>query len=262
MPALPNGLDPDNEGIPGTGQVLAELPGWLGTYLPPQVALIHLGTNDAAQDVPRTRTIADLTSIIVVLRARNPSMTLLVAQIIPTTTRSVNSRIDALNQEIARLRALSTPQSPIVIVGRHSGYDTQTDNQADGVHPVTPGEQKMAARWDASLIPILDGLTPPQPPQGVADLGNTTCEPRSVTWTRTDPADPAFADVAVYLDGAPAGTVAKGIESFTATGPGPSTRHTIGTEMWNTAGAASTTRVDHTARTAPEAVKDTTRRLR
>ena len=61
-PDAPAGSDPDNEGHPGytSGKVLAELPTWLNAYPPPQVALVHLGTNDVLDGVPTARTIADL----------------------------------------------------------------------------------------------------------------------------------------------------------------------------------------------------------
>jgi PKD repeat protein len=410
-PALRAGLDPDNEGHSGytTAMVLAGLPGWLGMYPSPEVALVHLGTNDAIQSVSRDRTIADLRGIVKALRARNPSTTILVAQIIPTSVASINTRIEALNREIAGLESLSTPQSPIVIVDQYSGYNGQTDNQAGGVHPLSSGERKMASRWKASLIPVLDRVAPPiaqygphavpgrieaedydaggyadttpgnsggvyrqddvdieyaasegsyavgwirdgeslsytanvttggpftlnarvaspnigraivlevngtvaaeipvpntgsfetyatvtlgvalpagqqclalrffgdgqnlnwleflpgapaptvtvppLPPQDVADLRNTTYEPTSITWTWTDPIDPTFANVTVCLDGVPAGTVERGVQGFTATDLDPATPYTIGTRTRSTAGTASATWANHTARTAPD----------
>lgn len=156
-PDAPAGSDPDNEGHAAytSRQVLDELPSWLETYPPPQVALVHLGTNDVLEGVPATRTVADLTSIIGVLRARNPSMTILVAQIIPTSVGSTNTAIEALNREISGLAALATVQSPVVVVDQYSGYDGDADNQEGGVHPLTSGEKKMAARWEGALFPVL-----------------------------------------------------------------------------------------------------------
>jgi lysophospholipase L1-like esterase len=158
-PEPPSGSDPDNEGHAAytAGQVLAELPSWLEAYPAPDVALVHLGTNDALADISAARTTADLQGIVGVLRARNPSMTILVAQIIPTSVESINARIEALNREIGGLATLSTPQSPVVIVDLYSGYDGREDNQQGGVHPLTSGEKKMAAGWEMALVPILAG---------------------------------------------------------------------------------------------------------
>jgi len=163
-PALPSGLDPDNEGHSGytAGQVVTGLPGWLEGYPIPDVALVHLGTNDAIRDVPRVQTIADLREVIGRLRARNPSMSILVAQIIPTSVASINERIVALNREIAGLQALSTSRSPVIIVDQYSGYNGQADNQMGGVHPLTSGEKKMTARWKGMLLPVLDRIAPPE----------------------------------------------------------------------------------------------------
>lgn len=157
QPVPPVGSDPHNEGHSAytAGQVLAELPAWLGAYPPPEVALIHLGTNDAVQGIPAGRTRSDLQGIVAVLRARNPSMTILVAQIIPTSVSSINTRIEALNGEIAGLSTLSTPQSQVIVVDQYAGYDGVADNQHGGVHPLTSGEQKMTSQWEIALIPVL-----------------------------------------------------------------------------------------------------------
>ncbi|MEN6342666.1 MAG: GDSL-type esterase/lipase family protein [Methanospirillum sp.] len=248
LPSVPPGADPDHEGHPGytAGQIAAELPAWLPAYPAPEVALVHLGTNDADQAIPVDRTIADLTSIVGTLRARNPSMTILVAQIIPTSFASTNVRIEALNREIAHLSSLSTAQSPVVIVDQWSGYDGIADNQADGVHPLVSGERKMAAGWLDALRGIL-GSGGPAP---VTDLNATSSLPTSITWTWTDPGDPAFASVAVALDGVSAGVVPKGVRRFTATDLAPNTRHTIGTRTVDADGRVGAVWVNHTASTA------------
>ena len=82
-------------------------------------------------------------------------MTILVAQIIPTSVGSTNTAIEALNLEISGLAALATVQSPVVVVDQYSGYDGDADNQEGGVHPLTSGEKKMAARWEGALFPVL-----------------------------------------------------------------------------------------------------------
>ena len=53
-------------------------------------------------------------------------MTILVAQIIPTSVGSTNTRIEALNREIAGLASLSTPQSPVVIVDQYQRVRRRT----------------------------------------------------------------------------------------------------------------------------------------
>lgn len=164
-PEPPAGSDPDNEGHSAytAGEVLAELPAWLQTYPPPQVALVHLGTNDVIEGVASARTVEDLGSIVAVLRSRNPSMRILLAQIIPTSVASTNERIEALNDGIATLAALSTTQSPVVIVDQYTGFDGDAETQKGGVHPTTAGEKRMAAAWEGALLPILAAGVPAVP---------------------------------------------------------------------------------------------------
>jgi hypothetical protein len=44
---------------------------------------------------------------------------------------------------------LTTPESPVVIVDQHTGFDAERDT-FDGVHPNAEGEAKMAAAWFAA----------------------------------------------------------------------------------------------------------------
>ena len=201
-PALPNGVDPDCEAHNGYSavEIRGGLSGWLGAYAPPNVALVHTGTGDAIRATPVSQSIADITAIIGKLRARNPSMTIMVAQIIPIANTQANRRVVALNQAIAGLSSLSTAQSRVIIVDQYTGYSAAVDNQPDGVHPDTSGEKKMAARWKAALIPVLAGTAPSQdvtPPASVTNLQVASRTSTSITWTWTDPADADFAKVAV-----------------------------------------------------------------
>ena len=118
----------------------------------PDLALIHLGTNDLDK-VPAQTTIANLHGIIDVLRARNPRITIFLAQIIPMWRQG----IPELNQAIAALgKEASTTQSPVFIVDQHTGFDsTKGVDTYDGVHPNQQGQQKMATRWYQALDPYL-----------------------------------------------------------------------------------------------------------
>ncbi|HEX5658821.1 MAG TPA: GDSL-type esterase/lipase family protein, partial [Polyangiales bacterium] len=94
-------FDADNEGYPGyqTAQVLALLPGVLPKY-GVSYALIHLGTNDV---VFRTNSPQDVTAqlgqIIDLLRAKNPDVAVLLAQIIPSTWQGAAQRVPPYNAQ-------------------------------------------------------------------------------------------------------------------------------------------------------------------
>jgi lysophospholipase L1-like esterase len=155
--ANPNSdFDLDHEGHWGwrADEILANLNGWASTYQP-HVALIHLGTNDIFQGNSNASTISELEQIIGVLRANNPNVAILLAQIIPY--QGNGSELTDLNQRIAALAARQNRvESPIILVNQRAGFDAATDTY-DGVHPNATGEQKMANRWYETVERLFQG---------------------------------------------------------------------------------------------------------
>ena len=88
-------------------------------------------------------------------------------------------------------------------------------------------------------------------PRSVTGLVNSTYLPTSITWVWTDPTDPDFDRVMVYLDGVWRTNVTKGIQLYSATGLAADTQHIIGTRTVDTTGNVNASWVNHTARTAP-----------
>jgi lysophospholipase L1-like esterase len=153
--------DGDNEGHGGalaTGIVSQDLlPGWLSAT-EPDIVLMHLGTNDVWSGLPTQQILDAYGTLIGQMRANNPDMTVLVAQILPmdpsNCTICAQGVVD-LDAAIPGWAAgLSTARSPIVVVDQWTGFDDATDTY-DGVHPNDAGNQKMADRWYASLAPLL-----------------------------------------------------------------------------------------------------------
>ena len=137
----------------------AKLSNWLKLYTP-DIVLLHIGTNDVIRQVPLSQRLSNVALIIDTLRADNPNVKILLAQIIPTSDifRNQNSGLITYNNALPGLAAQkSTPQSPVIVVDQYTGYDGFRDNQYDGIHPQTSGEKKMADRWYAALVPLLGG---------------------------------------------------------------------------------------------------------
>lgn len=131
-----------------------KLSDWLQTYTP-DIALVHLGTNDIVHPNSVESTLDELDQVIDVLRADNPNVTILLAQLIPNSYPDVNQRIQVLNTRMVELAANKTqPTSPVQVVDHHSGFDHITDTY-DGVHPNESGITKMAQVWAEALIPFL-----------------------------------------------------------------------------------------------------------
>ena len=122
---------------------------WIAGYRP-DIALIHLGTNDVHQRQTAASTRDDIEQVIVKLRARNPKIKVLLAKIVPMKTSPL---VPHLNQLLAKLAVkLNKPHSPVVSVDMYSGFSINTDMQKDQIHPNADGEKKMAKRWFDALI--------------------------------------------------------------------------------------------------------------
>ncbi len=163
-------FDQNHEGHGGytTGMMVgtssfSPLAAWLAASPTPEIVLLHVGTNDALYGVPVATRLANVRSIIGLLRQKNPKVRVLVAKIIPTgnATLNRNSGLVDYNAALPSLAAgISTATSPVTVVDLYTGYDGVADNQPDGVHPKATGEKKMAAAWQRALAPILAAPTP------------------------------------------------------------------------------------------------------
>jgi lysophospholipase L1-like esterase len=156
--------DKDSEGHGGyivADQTDATLSGWFAAN-PPDIVLMHFGTNDSWGGQRSTDQILGAFTLIVNdLRAVSPKVILLAAKIIPLDPKNdgscavcPQSVIDLDDLIPAWAKGLSTAASPIVVVDQWTGFDDVTDT-GDGVHPNNAGSVKMADKWYAALAPIL-----------------------------------------------------------------------------------------------------------
>jgi lysophospholipase L1-like esterase len=145
------------------------LPGWLAATTP-DIVVMHFGTNDVWSSIAPDTILAAYTKLVDQMRASNPAMKVLVAQLIPINPSSCAecaARTVAFNQRIpAWAQGITTAQSPVTVVDQWTGFDTATDTY-DGVHPNASGDAKMAARW----YPALSALLTPGDPGGPGSGG-------------------------------------------------------------------------------------------
>ncbi|HYG74751.1 MAG TPA: PA14 domain-containing protein [Planctomycetota bacterium] len=152
-PYLGQNFDMDHEGHRAyrADQIVAELPGWMQGYTA-DIVLLHIGTNDCNQSQSAESTVLEIKQIIDLLRINNPSVTILLAKIIPIANSSVNSIVINLNSQIPGIAAeKSTALSRIIVVDHYTGFDT-TKDMLDSVHPNAAGEEKMAQKWYDALV--------------------------------------------------------------------------------------------------------------
>jgi lysophospholipase L1-like esterase len=146
-----------------------QLPGWLSATNP-NIVLMHFGTNDVWNNRPVATILAAFGKLVDQMRANNPGMRILVAQIIPMNASNCapcGQRVIDLNAAIPGWAASkSTAQSPVTVVDQWSGFSTAADTY-DGVHPNASGDQKMSDRWFQPLVSALGSTPPPtDPPPG------------------------------------------------------------------------------------------------
>ena len=155
----PEPFDEDHEAVWGfrADQMIPEVAS-AATAHRPDVALIHLGTNDVFQFQTNPSTREELRTIINHLRSANPEVVIFLAQVIPcnpvggdpTFGDRCSVDIPNLNSEIATLAGEeSSGQSPVIVVNMHTGFSLSW--LRDHVHPNPDGEQFMAGKWKAAL---------------------------------------------------------------------------------------------------------------
>jgi lysophospholipase L1-like esterase len=187
--------DGDNE---GHGGILAtnmanqnQLPAWLSATNP-DIVLMHLGTNDVWSNIATNTILSAYSTLVDQMRANNPSMKILVAQIIPMNPSSCSTCAQGvinLNAAIpAWASSKTTAQSPVIVVDQWTGFDDSTDT-ADGVHPNDSGNQKIANKWYSPLVaqlgmgnptatPVPPTITP-SPTTGTTPTPTATTSPGS-----------------------------------------------------------------------------------
>jgi lysophospholipase L1-like esterase len=120
----------------------------------PDVVMMHFGTNDVWSNLAPDTILAAFTTLVGQMRASNPHMKILVAQILPmkpSNCADCGQRVITFNATIpAWAKSLTTAASPITVVDQWTGFNDDTDTY-DGVHPNDAGNQKIATRWYPSV---------------------------------------------------------------------------------------------------------------
>ena len=153
-------FDLDHEGVYGikTGAALDRLPeaseAWDST---PDIALIHLGTNDKGADNPVENVKEPLREIIEFLREKNPNIVILLGHMLANDDPAA-FRIMAVVSELRT--EMDTEQSPVRVVQHyrnwHENPEAANADTFDWAHPNPQGQKKMAEFWFEAMQPWLD----------------------------------------------------------------------------------------------------------
>jgi lysophospholipase L1-like esterase len=152
-------FDPDHEGVYGikTAAALEKLKvasqQWTAA---PDIALIHLGTNDQKAEDFNAAIIEPLREMIGLLREKNPHVVILLGHLNFNGGAALKIRplVEALAAE------MNTPESPVRTVNHFENWNEKPkDPDADTfdwAHPNPKGQQKMAAKWFEAMQPWLE----------------------------------------------------------------------------------------------------------
>lgn len=140
----------------GGGPNASEPAGWFSNGQA-EVVVMHFGTNDVWNNVSAAAITAAYSELLVGLRSVNPNVIVFVAQIVdmnPDNCTECSARVQALNAAIpAWASEETTCDSPVYVVDLFTGFDAVSDTR-DGVHPNTPGSQKMADAMSAAMLEV------------------------------------------------------------------------------------------------------------
>jgi len=125
---------------------------------PADIVLMHFGTNDVWNNIAPATILNAYTTILTKLRAVNPNVRVLVAQITslqPSGCNDCPTRVTNLNNMIPTWASQnSTAASPVSVVDQNTGFNPATDT-ADGVHANDAGATKIANKWFTALSTLL-----------------------------------------------------------------------------------------------------------
>ena len=154
-------FDPDHEGHYGwkTAKVRDELPGWMEKWQgAPDVALIHLGTNDQGSKDFHSDIVQPLKEMVAKLREKNPRVVVLLGHL--NFNGGAATKIRPLVEEMAK--AISTEESPVLTVHHYQGWKENPQSEGtdtfDWAHPNPQGQAKMANKWFEAMKPYLEKL--------------------------------------------------------------------------------------------------------
>ncbi|MFD5029041.1 SGNH/GDSL hydrolase family protein [Streptomyces sp. NPDC058405] len=143
--------DHDHEGHSGwrIEQIDAQATGWVQATKP-RTVLLHIGTNDIAQNYDVAGAPARLSTLIDHITAAAPDADLFVTNIIPFSDANLEERARPYNAAVPGVVAQWANQGRKVhFIDMHSALGVA--DLADGVHPNAGGYAKMADRWYETL---------------------------------------------------------------------------------------------------------------
>ena len=157
-----NNFDKDHEGRGGwtSTEILNGLDDWLNETGTADIVLLSSpGGNDALQGLPYSQAVSNINSIIDILQAENPNITIIVEQMAPgrsdIMTLELTDFFDQMQSEVLNIAAnQTTATSQVIAIDMFTGFNDGL--LADDVHNNEAGAEFIANRYYNVLINILE----------------------------------------------------------------------------------------------------------
>ena len=146
--------DPDHEGRGGwrIDQHIATIDAAIRIYHP-AVVLLHLGTNDVAQDYALATAPSRLDQLISLIVASSPGTHVVVAQIINSPNAIESAQIQAFNAAIPAIVTAHQNAGHLVSLVNMYGV-VSPGNMGDTYHPNKAGYDQIADAWFAAVVAL------------------------------------------------------------------------------------------------------------
>lgn len=232
-------FDLNHEGHGGfrADQIAGVLNGYL-TQNPPELILLHIGTNDIAQG--QGTSAADVGTILDGIDTFDEQITVILALIVDQKPDDPQYMVDAVNTFNNNLQSLAQARisdgDKIILVNQNTALNYPAD-MFDWLHPQLSGYNKMSNVWFNELDTILPDCTAPV----IATTPATTASVGDIYIYDVDAA--GYSDMTFTLTAAPNGmsiSPSTGLITWTPTN-NQSGSHTVTVEVSNTVGSDSQT---------------------
>ena len=156
-----NNFDKDHEGRGGwtSEDILNGLDGWLNQTGPADIVLLSSpGGNDALQGLPFSNAVANINSIIDIIQADNPNVTIIIEQMASgrsdIMTPELTEFFEKMQLEVLNIAENQTTEiSQIIVVDMFTGFNDSL--LADDVHYNNEGAKFVANRYYNTLKTLL-----------------------------------------------------------------------------------------------------------
>lgn len=152
-------FDPDHEGYYGntTSNATTKAMKAYGSYaIPPDIVLVHLGTNDQKHGAFEKNVGNPLREFIGFIRDKNPEVVVLLGHL----NFNDSEAADEIRGVVEKVAAdLDSEKSPVKTVHHYRGWTENPDevyaDTYDWAHPNLKGQEKMAQAWWAAMQPYV-----------------------------------------------------------------------------------------------------------